>query len=238
MLWPTLIYLKPLFSRALEIVISKTQRPPFWFCLRTKNLFQMIFLNSSSQFISTRVTSDLSSLKGFPIFIFLKTRFTKWVTLILVWPCKAFPKDFMQFDFFENKMEWSIFTSYFKNLDHSTLLENSPLFTKYFKLPYLSFLKWWPYALKYNIESIWSLIKYSWQCLAINTPHDLSLNPSPYFSSTCSMRSSRCTYPLILMLWYQQLWMLIFSQQRLLPKSLVGNVWLISCVFLVCILLT
>ena len=66
------IILKPLFSRALKIFISKAQRPSFWFCLWTKDLFQMIFLKSSFQFISTRVTSDLSSLNGFPNLFLLK----------------------------------------------------------------------------------------------------------------------------------------------------------------------
>ena len=64
--------------------------------------------------VLTRVTSDPRIFKCFPKITSLKTRFTKWITLILVWPCKTFPKDFISLISFENKMEWSIFTFYFK----------------------------------------------------------------------------------------------------------------------------
>ena len=140
MLWPSLNFLKTLFSRSLKIFISKTQRPSFWFCLRTKNLFQMIFLNSSFQFISTRVTSDLSSLKWFPKFISLKTRLTKWVTLILVWSCKTFPKDLCSLIYL--KLKWndpySLLISKHGSFNSSWKL---PLVSKYFKHSYLSFVR-------------------------------------------------------------------------------------------------
>ena len=106
MLWPLLKYLKTFFSRALKTFISKTQRTSFWFCLRTKNLFQMSFLNDySSNIVLTRVTSDLSIFKCFPKIISLKTRFIKWITFLLVWPWKTFPKDFISLN--SLKINWN-----------------------------------------------------------------------------------------------------------------------------------
>ena len=135
--------LKLFSSRSLKDSSSKAQRPSFWFCLRTKNLFQMTFLNDySSNIVLTRVTSDLSIFKSFPKIISLKTRFTKWITLILVWPSKNISKGaFKQFGLFESKMEWSVFTSIFQNNDHSPFSWKLPLFSKYFRISYLYFVK-------------------------------------------------------------------------------------------------
>ena len=126
------------------------------------------------------VTLDLSILECFHKFIFLKTRFTKWVTLILVWPCKTFSKGLCSL--FSLKIKWYDPYSFllFKTWVIQPLLKTHFIF-KLLQTLFLSFINW-PYASKHNIESIWSQIKYSWQCPAINAlPWSISNIISPLF---------------------------------------------------------